>query len=723
MPSTQAKQKIAVLGGGAGALAAAFELTSVPGWQDRYEVTVYQLGWRLGGKGASGRNAELGQRIEEHGLHLWFGWYENAFRVMRLAYEELHRRNLAPRSPFQDWKQAFTGFGECAWMDKSALGWQSAAVTFPDMGGEPGSQDLFDSQQPLPSLWEFVFLTVRQMLHWYQDAPERPAALKLARRDIPSWLRSAALWLGSILERLALTPIHIAARLARALERAHAGRRRRRRWLLVRLLGAVLGWLIRWAEAGLEESPRARQVLRAIDVAAAAVRGALADDLLTRGLEAVAHRDMIEWLESHGSRYARLVLLPLYDGGFAYEDGNSGKLRMAADAGLYFALRQFLTCRGAFSYHMNAGMGDVVFSPLYLVLRARGVRFEFFHQVSHLGLSGDGRQIDAIDMNVQAEVHGGDYDPLSEVRGLPCWPNAPDYSQLERGDELREAMRRGYNLESGGTGEAYGWSTRRRTLERGTDFHLAVLGISIGALPAICGELTNRVPRWADMLNHLKTVKTQALQLWLNRDAASLGNRYPVLGCYLEPFDTIASMGHLIPREDWRPEDNVREIVYLCNAMPEAGVDGDVLPNSLQFLGHAAAPVWPDGCGSGDPRCFDWNLLVDRSGSSGEARLRSQYMRANVAGSELYVLSLPGSGKYRLKPGDSGCENLFLAGDWTENGINLGCVEAAVISGQMASRSICGSPTFIYGAFSAEDALPTPPEGASAAAAAAAPGF
>ena len=29
-----------------------------PGWQDRYEITVYQMGWRLGGKGASGRNAK-----------------------------------------------------------------------------------------------------------------------------------------------------------------------------------------------------------------------------------------------------------------------------------------------------------------------------------------------------------------------------------------------------------------------------------------------------------------------------------------------------------------------------------------------------------------------------------------------------------------------------------------------------------------------------------------
>ena len=58
------KQKVVVLGGGAAAMSSVFWLTSRPGWQDDYEITVYQLGWRLGGKGASGRNAKLFNRIE-----------------------------------------------------------------------------------------------------------------------------------------------------------------------------------------------------------------------------------------------------------------------------------------------------------------------------------------------------------------------------------------------------------------------------------------------------------------------------------------------------------------------------------------------------------------------------------------------------------------------------------------------------------------------------------
>src|ERR1044071_9429201 len=92
MAGATGRQKVAILGGGAGSLVAAFELTATPELRARYEVTVHQLGWRLGGKGASGRRDVGGAlRIEEHGLHVWFGFYENAFDVMRRVYGALDR--------------------------------------------------------------------------------------------------------------------------------------------------------------------------------------------------------------------------------------------------------------------------------------------------------------------------------------------------------------------------------------------------------------------------------------------------------------------------------------------------------------------------------------------------------------------------------------------------------------------------------------------------------
>jgi uncharacterized protein with NAD-binding domain and iron-sulfur cluster len=64
-------------------LAAAYWLTATPELRDRYSVTVYTRGWRLGGKGASGRNSAEADRIEEHGIHIWMGMYVNAFRTFR----------------------------------------------------------------------------------------------------------------------------------------------------------------------------------------------------------------------------------------------------------------------------------------------------------------------------------------------------------------------------------------------------------------------------------------------------------------------------------------------------------------------------------------------------------------------------------------------------------------------------------------------------------------
>src|SRR3954469_19878559 len=99
-----AKKNIVILGGGIGALAAAFELTSYPGWEADHDVTIYQMGWRLGGKCATGRNASIRNRIEEHGIHFLLGFYENAFRLIRKLYDE----DIRPGgSPFSTWKDAF----------------------------------------------------------------------------------------------------------------------------------------------------------------------------------------------------------------------------------------------------------------------------------------------------------------------------------------------------------------------------------------------------------------------------------------------------------------------------------------------------------------------------------------------------------------------------------------------------------------------------------------
>src|SRR5262249_31851660 len=147
--SAKPKRKIAILGGGVGAMTTAFELTNVPGWQEQYEVTVYQLGWRLGGKGASGRNAKIANRIEEHRLHIWFGFYDNAFNMMRHVYQELAEKKLAPDSPFQNCFDGFEPHQRSTLSERVGDGWKLWSQTFSDVDGLPGDDSLFDSKRPM----------------------------------------------------------------------------------------------------------------------------------------------------------------------------------------------------------------------------------------------------------------------------------------------------------------------------------------------------------------------------------------------------------------------------------------------------------------------------------------------------------------------------------------------------------------------------------------------
>ena len=48
---------------------------------------------------------------------------------------------------------------------------------------------------------------------------------------------------------------------------------------------------------------------------------------------------------------------------------------------MFLTTKMFFEYRGAIFWKMAAGMGDVVFAPLYQALRRRGVGFEFFHRV------------------------------------------------------------------------------------------------------------------------------------------------------------------------------------------------------------------------------------------------------------------------------------------------------------------------------------------------------
>jgi len=720
------RTKIAILGGGVGAMSAAFGLTEAPNWQERYDITVYQLGWRLGGKGASGRNPARGERIEEHGLHIWFGFYDNAFRIMQTAYERCHALGLTPGSPFRDWTDAFKPHNLLTAMENVEGEWRPWPIRYSVELSSPGH----GITEPTP--W-FYF---RFMLKWLVQMVE---ARFSARHGIWSLVTTEAVqtvrFVGGVTlnlvhaieaglglrhgESAAAAPrsnVHRAHDLAHAMPADPTEHGAQHHHALLALLDGFQERFVASLESDLVRDEDLRRDLVLIDLFVAMARGMLVDGVLLHGFDCIDRYDAREWLRRHGCRSADSSLVRgMYDLVFAYVDGDLARADFAAGTALRAVLRILFTYHGSICYEMQAGMGDTVFSPPKLMLRARGVKFKFFHTVTNLGLSGDRTTVETIDVDVQARVRPevvaaqGDYQPLVTIKGVPSWPSAPLYDQLVDGEVLRAALeQRGLDLESA-------WWTQmaeRITLRRGQDFDTIVLGISLGALPFVAPELMAANPSFRDMVEKIPTVQTQAFQLWLDRDIEALGWVAPepaIVGAYTEPIDTWADMSHLIDRESWSAGDRVKNIAYFCAALatpPRAPLENTDYPveqreavkaTALEFLTTSIRPLWPKATDPVNPHGLDWNRLVDPDTRPGPARFDAQYWRANVNPSDRYVLSAKGTTQYRLRADESGFGNVFLAGDWTNNGVNLGCVEAAAVSGLQAARAIGGYPEVIYG--------------------------
>jgi uncharacterized protein with NAD-binding domain and iron-sulfur cluster len=470
------------------------------------------------------------------------------------------------------------------------------------------------------------------------------------------------------------------------------------------IAAAVRGQL----ESLIERDDELRRVWEIVDLSLALVRGTIRHGILTdpRGFDAINDYDCREWLVLNGASTRSVnsaFVRALYDLAFAYEDGDVNRPAVAAGVAVRGSLRSFFTYRGAFFWKMQAGMGDVVFAPLWEVLQKRGARFEFFHRLENVhvvdGALGQRPHVDALSFDVQARVHdASEYRPLVDVRGLPCWPSAPQWDQLVDGPRMKE---QGIDFESH-------WERHcieKKTLRVGTDFDLVVLGLGIGAVPHVCKELLARDVRWREMVEHVKSVPTQAFQLWMNEDMKSLGwqDEAVNLSGFVEPFDTWADMTHLSTEESHlaRP----KAIAYFCSVLPDAKPEdtahasypedrrAEVRENAIRFLNRDVVHLWPKAC---DSQGFRWEVLADAEGKAasvhGRARFDGQYWRVNVNPSDRYTLSLPGSLRYRISPLDPTYDNLTIAGDWTDCGISQGCVEAAVMSGLLAAHAICQSP-------------------------------
>lgn len=684
--NTVAKTKIAIIGGGVGAITTAFAITQTPEWSDKYDLTIHQLGWRLGGKGASGRNADYGYRIEEHGLHLWAGFYDNAFRNMRRCYELLITLGLrSPDQPLATLDQAFKPLPYLFLAENvpaetgSANPWRPWLINLPTNDRQPGTE----THVPGP------FAMLRQMIAILVNFHEGSGLSSDGDNGLGIHLPPQ------------LLDGHRAIR-----DHAHAMRDdpRRHSQADTNLLGELIAAaqeLVKTLETPEHlQKDSVRRGLMLVDIGLAFMRGMVTRDTFVSGYDILDQWEFSEWLRLNGASEWALNSAPIrgcYNFVFGYPHGDPER---AGDVGAGTAIRAMtrllFTYSGSIFFKMQAGMGDTIFAPYYLVLRELGVKFEFFSAARELHLNPDKTCVESLTMVRQAEIKTGAYDPLIPVQDLPCWPSEPLWDQLVDGEALRTS---GINFES----EYDLRKGQAHTLQRGRDFDIVVLGASIASLPPMTRELSRASERWRTMLDRVETVGTQAAQLWLTKDAKTLGwdervaafnspQAIPagpletVIDGFAEPLDTWADMSHLLAREDWGTKAPAM-VGYFCAAAP----DHETLPTfearSDEWMDSKLPLLWP---GSAKGGTFDQKLLY-------QGKAAGLYRRVNMLGSERYVLSVTGSVFHRLAPDESGFDNLVLAGDWTRCGLNAGCVEAATMSGIAAASAVTGVPLPIVG--------------------------
>ena len=372
------------------------------------------MGWRLGGKCASGRDEQ--GRIIEHGLHVWFGYYENAFRLLREVCEEwsavFGRRDaegadlgsaIAP--------QIFTPIGCGPNRPLLPLEW-------PRRPGEPGAGGPLSLLNGLTGIVRLL-----DSLHAALEAggggltlsnariapPPGPPAAPFEVVSLRAALARGISWMGAM--RIEQTP-------------------RPEFQSASRYFNFVADEAQQHAVPGNEPD---RFLSELYDLAGALVAGVVGDIVVRGwGLGELDRYDFREWLVLRGADAASAYELPLvkalYDTMFQYPQGDTNAPSYGAGTAAQVVIRLLGTYSGQAVWKPQGSLGETLIAPLYEVLRARGVRFEFFHKLERIELTPDGTSVSRLDFLRQVDVADRAYDPLvRDGAGRACWPSAPKW--------------------------------------------------------------------------------------------------------------------------------------------------------------------------------------------------------------------------------------------------------------------------------------------------------
>jgi len=685
------------------AILAAFGLSDTAEQRARYDVTVYQMGWRAGGKCSTGRVAPT-MRVEQNGTHYLFGCYDACFDTVRRSFDELAVRGILD---FGTYEEAFLPRNLLVFTQRFRGKWYTWNVRFPANGTVPGT---LDGALPFHDYVSMAIGWILELSFGFRALDKLGAKAPFeAGFEKPEWLHRLLLPIETIADESARALFDLLANALSDLESGSATQARRDAALSVvsALLKRLRTLFYRLFARRIDADLAFNRFFMQLDFACTNVIGIIDDQVARPGrlgqLDRIEYR---EWLRRHGARETTIYapfLNTWYDAVAAYVEGDPERPNLSAAVTLNALLRAVLTYKGALAYQMSSEIGDSFVAPIFQAVRERGVKFQFFQRVHDVVPDEHGRIV-RLDMEQQVALKGGDpasYDPFVVVRGRKAWPDEPRWEQLDLPPDRRPS-----DLESFYTQ----WKGTRYTLTAETDFDVVVLALPVGVLATHCSRILAQQPSWRDMVGALRAVETQSLRLWFQPDLAGLGWPYepPIVSGFAKPFSTWEDDSHLSMREDWPPGRAPGALASVFGALvakwpPPGPYDASypvrqrdaMIGNARRWLDTSAGDLWPGVQSPTNPHGLDFDALVDLENRKGEARLAFQSFRANAGPIEAYTMATAGTLRYRLHSDESGYENLYLAGDWIRNGVIIGSVEGAVVSGLQASRAISGYPARI----------------------------
>lgn len=735
-------KRVTILGAGPAGLATAWELSGKKDEQGKplYDITLYDMSWRPGGKCASGRTSTPDQRIVQNGTHYVFGVYRNMFQILGEAYEILNGSASGVSHNHAAWggMDEFVPRHVMALRDACAKPYENwilpVSCAQPGAHGQDRPLDAFAVLDLLLDLIEgyrvrelegeprSIFrkgqFALREAFELPPNDGPGPSSLDVNAvyrrcRELTRELRAVA-----PMQLQAARPIldelrEVLPALRDLLRESVDGVAQSLATNHVASLRAALAGPIHCA---------LRRVKQIVDLGATLAFALIFDGVLLPGsLLDLDKLDVLEWLLKRGmdpSTASSPLALCWYDALAAYANGDPNQPSLSAAAFIQTFIPAVLNSQGCFIYQMVGEVGENLAGPIYQVLKDRGVKFRWMHRVSSLELSANRTHVDRVNFELPVSLQGAGprtrqallkYDPVIQFT----------LANGQKRNAFRECPGAPFEDVLPGGVPANAWyappTTPHCTFTIQRDhgavttpdgYDVLVFALPHTVIPYVASELSTANAHWAT-IEKLPAVETRSLRLWIEPDFSSLlwdqnlALVQPVLANFRDNFFVWEDSGQQLEVHTWPAgQPKPRAIATLFAPLPAraAAPHRDEDPtyvvkqraqaelSALAFIGGEAARLW-QGIASGPG--LDLSKVILPPGSVGPVK---GFVVANSGPIERYVHAAPRTYPLRIDPFDPGFKEFFVAGDWVRLWPATGNIEQAMISGRIAGLLIHGHP-------------------------------